>query len=60
VGGSVALNNPDVLIQGLRDRVAEYAVNRVPEITLTRLGANVGLLGALALGLGLEKKVPLV
>jgi glucokinase len=60
VGGSVALNNPDVLLQGLRDRVAEYAVNRVPEITLTRLGANVGLLGALALGLGLEKKVPLV
>uniref|UniRef100_A0A7C4FFD9 ROK family protein n=1 Tax=Thermofilum pendens TaxID=2269 RepID=A0A7C4FFD9_THEPE len=60
VGGSVALNNPDVLIQGLRDRVAEYAVNKVPEITLTKLGPNVGLLGALALGLGLEKKVPLV
>uniref|UniRef100_A0A7C1NXH1 ROK family protein n=1 Tax=Thermofilum pendens TaxID=2269 RepID=A0A7C1NXH1_THEPE len=60
VGGSVALNNPDVLIEGLRDRVAEYAVNRVPEITLTKLGPNVGLMGALALGLGLEKKVPLV
>lgn len=59
VGGSVALNNADVLLSGLRGEVEKYAINRPPEIKLTRLGANVGILGALALGLGLEKKVPL-
>jgi len=59
VGGSVALNNPDILLEGLRDSVKNYTVNRPPEIKLTRLGANAGLLGALALGLGLERKVPL-
>lgn len=59
VGGSVALNNPDILLEGLGSRVASYAVNSVPEIVLTRLGQQVGILGALALGLGLEKKIPL-
>ncbi|MEM0257613.1 MAG: ROK family protein [Thermofilum sp.] len=59
VGGSVALNNQDILLEGLRRRVEKYAVNSVPEIVLTRLGGNVGILGALALGLGLEKKIPL-
>lgn len=59
VGGSVALNNQDVLLEGLRSRVENYAVNTVPEIVPTKLGGNVGILGALALGLGLEKKIPL-
>ncbi|MEZ0345698.1 MAG: ROK family protein [Infirmifilum sp.] len=59
IGGSVALNNADVLVEGLRSRVAEYAINTVPPIVLTPLGQNVGIMGALALGLGMEKKVPL-
>ncbi|ABL78302.1 ROK family protein [Thermofilum pendens] len=60
VGGSVALNNPDVLLAGLKEEVEKYALNVVPEIRLTPLGDKIGVLGALALGLGLEKKVPLV
>lgn len=59
VGGSVALNNKDILLEGLKGRVANYAVNRVPDIIPTKLGHQVGILGALALGLGLERKIPL-
>ncbi|QOJ79454.1 ROK family protein [Infirmifilum lucidum] len=59
VGGSVALNNADIVLSGLEGDVRQYAINRVPRIKLTRLGANVGLMGALALGLGFEKKIPL-
>lgn len=59
VGGSVALNNADILLADLRSEVEKYAINRVPDIKLTRLGQNVGILGALAIGLGMEPKVPL-
>lgn len=55
VGGSVALNNVELVVEPLKKMVHEYAVNRVPEITVTPLGDDVGLYGAIALALGLEE-----
>ncbi|MEM4606364.1 MAG: ROK family protein, partial [Thermofilaceae archaeon] len=55
IGGSVALNNVDLVIRPLERLVSEYAVNRIPEIRATQLGDDIGLYGAIALALGLEK-----
>jgi len=55
IGGSVALNNVDLVIRPLERLVPEYAVNRMPEIRATQLGDDIGLYGAIALALGLEK-----
>jgi len=55
IGGSVALNNVELVIDPLPRLVPEYAVNRVPEIRPTPLGEDAGLYGAVALALGLEK-----
>lgn len=55
IGGSVALNNVDLVIQPLKRLVSEYAVNRLPDIQATTLGDDIGLYGAIALALGLEK-----
>ncbi|HDN17792.1 MAG TPA: ROK family protein [Candidatus Bathyarchaeota archaeon] len=49
VGGSVALNNPTEILTPIRKYITNYAVNRIPEIILTPLGADVVLLGAIAL-----------
>lgn len=48
VGGSVALNNPDLVIDPIKRRVGDHARNRVPEIVLTPLGEDAVLYGALA------------
>jgi glucokinase len=48
VGGAVAINNPDVLLEDLRERVPELVFSNVPEIRLTTLGDDVVLKGALA------------
>jgi len=48
VGGSVALNNPELVLPPIRRYVGDYAINRVPRIELTPLGGDVVLLGALA------------
>lgn len=55
VGGSVALNNVELVVNPLKRMVHEYAINRIPEITITPLGEDVGLYGAVALALGLEQ-----
>lgn len=55
VGGSVALNNVELVVEPLKQMVQEYAINRVPEITTTPLGEDAGLYGAIALALGLEQ-----
>ncbi len=54
VGGSVALNNVELVVEPLKGLVPEYAINRPPEIKVTPLGDDVGIYGALALALGLE------
>ncbi|MEM1587150.1 MAG: ROK family protein [Candidatus Bathyarchaeia archaeon] len=48
VGGSVTLNNPDLIIDPIKRHISEHARNRVPEIILTPLGEDIVLYGALA------------
>jgi glucokinase len=52
VGGGVALNNQRLILNPLRKLVPKHAINRVPEIKITPLGDNVGLMGALSLSFG--------
>ncbi|PUA31509.1 MAG: hypothetical protein B9J98_06060 [Candidatus Terraquivivens tikiterensis] len=46
IGGSVALNNVDLVVERLKPFVEKYAVNRVPQIVSTPLGHDAPLLGA--------------
>jgi glucokinase len=48
VGGAVALNNPERVLDPVRERLPEYAVANVPEIRITALGESVVVKGALA------------
>lgn len=49
VGGSVALNNPDLLMEPIRKGIDRHLINRKPEIELTPLGEDAVLYGALVL-----------
>lgn len=55
VGGSVALNNQELILKPILKYIDSYVVNRKPEIIITPLGGDIVLRGALALALGLEK-----
>jgi len=48
IGGGVALNNPERVLSPIHRMTRNYAINRVPEVRLTPLGDDVGLLGALS------------
>jgi glucokinase len=48
IGGGVALNNPEAILSPIRKQVGEYAINRAPEVRITPLGDEAGLLGALS------------
>lgn len=48
VGGSVALNNPDLVIEPIERLIPGHTINRIPRIMLTPLGEDVVLYGALA------------
>ena len=48
VGGGVALNNPERTLSPIRKLAGDYAINRVPEVRITPLGDDAGLLGALS------------
>ena len=48
IGGAVALNNPELVVEPIRERLAESVMTNVPEIQLTELGDDVVLRGALA------------
>ncbi len=47
VGGSIALNNPDLILKPIREKVHNHSINRVPPIVLTPLRGEVVLYGAL-------------
>lgn len=51
VGGAVAVNNPELVVEPLRERVAELVMSNVPEIRVTSLGDRVVVRGALAAAL---------
>jgi len=48
IGGGVALNNPRRVLLPIRKMVGDYTINRVPEVRITPLGDDAGLLGALS------------
>lgn len=48
LGGSVTLNNIDLVVGPLRNEIEKFAINRIPEIGVTSLGHDAPLLGALA------------
>ena len=49
VGGSIALNNPDLVMGPILDGIDRHLINRKPKILITPLGEDVVLYGALAL-----------
>jgi len=52
VGGSVALSNPDLVLEPIRLKINKYLINRCPEIVITPLSGDIVLYGALAAILG--------
>src|SRR6056297_1431703 len=48
VGGAVALNNEELVVDPIRERVDDYVFNNVPDVELTTLGDEVVLKGAIA------------
>jgi glucokinase len=48
VGGAVALNNPDLVLDPVRERLDEMVMSNVPDVQLTTLGEDVVVRGALA------------
>jgi glucokinase len=48
VGGAVALNNPNQVLDPVRERLSETVFNNVPDLQLTTLGDDVVLRGAIA------------
>jgi len=48
VGGAVALNNPDAVLDPIREHLDEDVFNNVPQVRLTTLGDDVVLKGAIA------------
>ena len=54
VGGSIALNNPQLILDPIREDIHKYIINRMPEIMITPLGEDVVLYGALAHALKLS------
>ncbi|MFC7097826.1 ROK family protein [Halobaculum marinum] len=48
VGGAVALNNPDLVLDPVRERLEETTFVNVPDVQLTNMGDDVVVKGALA------------
>jgi glucokinase len=48
VGGSVALRNPEMILNPERKKFGRYLIGRPPRIELTALGGDAVLYGALA------------
>jgi len=48
VGGGVAINNPDTVLDPIRDRLDEMVMANIPDIQLTTHGGDVVVRGALA------------
>ncbi len=53
VGGSIALNNPDQILDPILEQVGDHTINRVPKIMITPLGQDSVILGALALAMSI-------
>ncbi len=51
VGGSIALRNPDLILQPILKNIDRHLINRRPDIKITPLGDDAVLYGALALAI---------
>lgn len=51
VGGSIALNNPDLILKPIEENIHIHAINRIPPIVITPLGGEAVLYGALILAM---------
>jgi glucokinase len=51
IGGSIALRNPDLILNPIKENIEKHIINRVPEILITPLGQDSVILGALALAM---------
>ena len=48
IGGSVATNNQEWLLNSIEKYAKSYTINKMPKIALTPLGNDVGIYGAVA------------
>lgn len=48
IGGAVTLNNPDLVLDPIRDRLDGLVMSNVPDLQVTNLGDDVGVMGAVA------------
>jgi glucokinase len=48
VGGAVALNNPGLVLDPVRERLPDLVITNVPEVEMTELGGDVVVRGAVA------------
>jgi glucokinase len=51
IGGSIALNNPELILGPILENIDRHLLNRRPRIMITPLGGDVVLYGALAMAL---------
>ena len=56
VGGGVALNNRDTILDGIRRHLDDYCYVQTPDLQVTELGDYIGLYGAL--GAFADESVP--
>ena len=57
IGGSIALNNPELTLAPIIENIDNHLINRRPEIMITPLGADAVLHGALVLAIRTARKV---
>jgi glucokinase len=55
VGGSIALNNPELIMGPILSGIDRHLINRKPRIMITPLGEDAVLYGALALARSLTE-----
>jgi glucokinase len=53
IGGSIALNNPEMILAPILENIDRHLLNRKPRIMITALGEDVVLYGALAKAISL-------
>ena len=55
VGGSVALKNQSLIMEPILRHISDHLIHRPPKIMVTPLGADIGLMGALATACRIER-----
>ncbi len=53
IGGSIALNNPELILKPILENIDRHLLNRMPRIMITPLGEDVVLYGALSRAMSL-------